>query len=234
MKLQLQGIEKRYNKKLALSVAELTIEGQDIIGLVGKNGAGKSTLLKIIMGLVKPEKGTILWNGNTQPLSVEFRQNVTAYLGKDWLPPHLYPSEWWAFIATSYEMSRQEYDERLAALAPFIGTTMLSEQSEQPISAFSSGNQQKIGLVGALLPSVELLILDEPFNFLDPPARQQLTSLLLQIYEGGSTSLLISSHDLGLVSNLCKRVVLVDKGKVMQDVALITETMADLGAWFAE
>lgn len=196
-----------------LNGVSFSVHSGEILGLLGPNGAGKSTVMKLLVGLIKADGGDVLWQGQSiwKDLRV-FRQRCGILIEGPALFPYL-PAKKNLSLAARYSGLNpdQGYLERLLEV---VG---LSPRNEQQVSQYSLGMKQRLGLALALVHQPDFLLLDEPFNGLDPNGVRELRLLLEELaYHEGKT-ILLSSHMLGEVEELCERLVLINDGKVVKE-----------------
>ena len=232
MRIQAEDVRKTYGF-FELSISDLEIDTGTALGLVGNNGAGKTTFLRLVLDLIEADEGQIRLDGANVAESAEWKETTGSYLGESFLIDFLTPDEFWAFVGEVYELDEDEITERLDAYRSFFTDEPIGETSKY-IRDLSQGNQNKVGLVGALMVEPSLLLLDEPFASLDPRSQMQLKQRLQQLREDGGVTMLISSHDLGHVTDVCDRIAVIEGGKVVRDVETTDETLSDLETYFAE
>jgi ABC-2 type transport system ATP-binding protein len=234
MRIEIQQLHKKYQDKLVLCVPELVIASGELFGLVGNNGAGKTTLFRLILDLVPPTEGKALSGGREVAKDESWKAYTGSYLDEGFIIDFLTPDEFFRFVGMTYNMSDNEIREALERLRPFFNGEIL-EQGRKYIREFSKGNIQKIGIAAALLSSPQVLILDEPFANLDPTSQISLKRMLKALNREKSTTILISSHNLNHVAEICTRIVLLENGKVIRDVRnnmQSTQLLAELEAYF--
>jgi ABC-2 type transport system ATP-binding protein len=161
----------------------------------------------------------------------DWKTRTGSYLGPSFLIDFLTPDEYWHFVGQTYELSEDTIDERLAQFADFYVDEPIGETTKY-IRDLSTGNQNKAGLIAALLPEPDLLVFDEPFASLDPRSQIQLKDLLQE--RRGEATILISSHDLGHVTDVSDRIAILEDGEIVRDEPTDPDTLADLTTYFAE
>lgn len=232
MNVKVFHLVKRYGQHFALHVPELRIASGEALGLVGNNGAGKTTFLRLLLDIISADDGQVLIDGQLVTRKTGWKAHVGSYLDESFLLDFLTPDEFFHFTGSIYQMTASEVD---AALDPY--RTFLPEQalnSTQPfIRDLSMGNKKKIGLVAAMITGPRLLILDEPFANLDPGSQIRLKHLLRALRQEQGTTMLISSHDLGHVTDFCERVTLLDEGQIARDITTSDATLHELRNYFA-
>lgn len=214
--IKINEIKKSYLNKTILYISNLEINSGEIVGIVGNNGAGKTTLFRLMLDLICPDKGDI-WLNNLQVAKSEDWKNFTgSYLDDSFLIDFLTPEEFFSFIGNIYHYPQDAINEKLNSFNEFYNNEIL-DQGRKYIRDFSAGNKQKIGISTALLINPKILILDEPFNHLDPSSQILLKRILLETNEILNTTILISSHNLYYVSEICNRIIVLNKGQIVKD-----------------
>ena len=230
MKLTTDGLTKRYDA-FELSIPDLDIESGTTLGLVGNNGAGKTTFLRLVLDLIRADTGTVELDGEEVADTFDWKTRTGSYLGPSFLIDFLTPDEYWHFVGQTYDLSEAEVDERLTQFADFYVDEPIGETTKY-IRDLSTGNKNKAGLIAALLPEPDLLVFDEPFSSLDPRSQIQLKELL-QARRGDAT-ILVSSHDLGHVTDVSDRIAILEDGEIVRDEPTDPDTLEDLTTYFAE
>jgi ABC-2 type transport system ATP-binding protein len=229
--VQITELQKIFDQKLVLEIEHLTINTNEAWGLVGNNGAGKTTLFRAILDLIKLNRGNVTINGQGVATSENWKQITGSYLDDSFLVPYLTPEEHFEFVASAYNISQETLNTRLNLFKDFFSDEILGQKKY--IRTFSQGNKRKIGIASAILASPKILILDEPFANLDPRSQYHLVRLLNDMKEERNTTILISSHDLNHITSICDRIVLLEKGKVIQDIEVDISTLKVLESYFS-
>ena len=230
MKLTTDGLTKRYDA-FELSIPDLDIESGTTLGLVGNNGAGKTTFLRLVLDLIRADAGTVELDGEEVADTFDWKTRTGSYLGPSFLIDFLTPDEYWHFVGQTYDLDEATVDDRLAQFADFYVDEPIGETTKY-IRDLSTGNKNKAGLIAALLPEPDLLVFDEPFSSLDPRSQIQLKELL-QARRGDAT-ILVSSHDLGHVTDVSDRIAILEDGEIVRDEPTDPDTLEDLTTYFAE
>ena len=226
--LHIQNLSKVYKEKTVLSIDSLEIIKGQTIGLVGNNGAGKSTLLHLILDLIEPTTGEVFSKDQNVAQTEEWKNYTGSYLNESFLIPYLTAYEYFEFIGHLHGLSKTEVtDFLLTTIDFFIG----EEYKKTLIRDLSAGNRNKVGIIGALIGAPELLLLDEPFSFLDPTSQSWLKNKLKKLREIGVT-LLISSHDLSHITEISSRLLVIDKGIIIKDFEATPDTLKELESYF--
>lgn len=231
MTIQINEVLKSYQNQVVLDIPHLTVNTGQIIGLVGNNGAGKTTLLRLILDLIAPTNGLIAINNIPVNESEEWKKYTGAYLDQGFLLDFLTPLEYFYFIGDQHNLSKKDINERLEAYMSFFNGEVIAKKSKL-IRDLSAGNQQKVGIVGVFIKQPKLIILDEPFNALDPTSQSVLKQLIIDYHANHQAISIVSSHDLNHITKLSNRIVLLEKGKVIKDMATDINTLAELTAYF--
>jgi len=230
--ITITNLEKAYNQKVVLNINDLTIRQGDFFGLVGNNGAGKTTLLRLILDLIKAERGVVLSDDYIVSKSESWKDYTASYLDEGFLIDFLTPEEFFYFIGGEYGYTKPDIDSKLSDYKPFFNDEILG-QRKKFIRDFSKGNKQKIGVVSALITNPQILILDEPFNSLDPTSQIFLKRYLIDYNKRTNATIVISSHDLNHVTEICKRIVLIEKGLIIRDLQNNGNVLAELENYFS-
>jgi len=232
MILQINDLVKRFGDKVALDIPELYIEEGAILGLVGNNGAGKTTLFRMILDLLKADSGTVLSKGNDVSKSEEWKSYTGSFIDNRFLIEFLTPEEFFYFVGETYGMDKPQVDAALIQFNRFMNNEILGQKKY--IRNFSAGNKQKIGIMAAMMIRPEILILDEPFNFLDPSSQIEIRDMILKLNKERGTTILISSHNLNYTTDISTRVVLLEKGLILKNNLNSEETIRELNDYFIQ
>jgi ABC-2 type transport system ATP-binding protein len=230
MILEITDLKKDYAGRTVVDIEHLTVTTGDTIGVVGNNGAGKTTLFRMILDLIRPSSGEVLSRGITVAGNDHWKDYTASYLDEGFLIDYLTPQEYFVFIGSLHHMRVTDVVEYLRQYEDFFNGEILNK--DKYIRDFSKGNQNKIGIAAALMQKPALLVLDEPFANLDPTTQIRLKA---HLKAPGSAQLttLISSHDLNHVTDVCTRIILLEKGKIIKDLRTDKNTLAELEAYFS-
>ena len=219
--VKLDNIKKTFGDKVVLDIPEFTINQGDIMGLVGNNGAGKTTLFRIILDLLQPDKGGKASINEFVTNECEDWKDITgAYIDPGFLIDFLTPEEYFDFIAKVNNIGKDEVAEHLQKFEHFMGGEVIGQN--KLIRNLSAGNQQKVGIIAAMLHKPGLLILDEPFNFLDPSSQLAMKRILEEYNRETGATILVSSHNLSHTLDICSRVTLLEHGHILKDLDRLT------------
>lgn len=223
MELQINTLKKCYGEKVALDLPELTIGEGELVGLVGNNGAGKTTLLRLILDLIKADGGEVLSDGQPVTTTDLWKTYTGSFIDDKFLIDFYTPEEYFALIGKLYHHEPEVIEERLQHFAPLMHDEILG--TRKFLHDFSAGNRQKIGIIGAMLIQPKILLLDEPFNYLDPSSQIVVARLIQQMNKEQGTTVIISSHNLNFVADISSRILLLEKGQLLKDLTRTQEDM---------
>jgi ABC-2 type transport system ATP-binding protein len=229
--IEVKNLVKKYGGVSVLDISELSIETGESFGLVGNNGAGKTTFFSLILDLRRASAGHVFIKNQDVSITETWKNFTGSYIDEHFLIDFLTPEEYFQFIANLHGYTKgdlQEFYDRYEEL--FAGEIT---GKKKYIRELSKGNQKKVGITAALLPKPEVLILDEPFSNLDPSSQIRLKKILKTLKSEESLTLLISSHDLNHVTEVCERIVILDKGFIVHDLQTGDKTLEELEMYFA-
>ena len=232
MKIEIKNLVKRFGDKVALDIPELNIEQGTLLGLVGNNGAGKTTLFRVILDLLKADSGFVLSKGTDVSKSEDWKTYTGSFIDNRFLIEYLTPEEYFHFVGGTYGLTKDEIKARLKPFSRFMNNEILGQKKY--IRSFSAGNKQKIGIMAAMMIRPEILILDEPFNFLDPSSQIEIRDMILKLNKEQQTTVLISSHNLNYTTDISSRVVLLENGIIKKDIDNSPEAIEELNNYFIQ
>lgn len=225
------NLKKIYGGVTVLNIPSLKITQGESFGLVGNNGAGKTTLFRLILDLIGASSGEVLIDGKTVAKRDEWKSMVGSFLDEGFLIDFLTPEEYFAFTAKVYKKSEGDISAFLESMKEFFNGEILG--SGKLIRDLSKGNQKKTGIAAALISDPQILILDEPFTALDPTSQIRLKKMLNELKSSRNMTMLISSHDLNHVTEVCDRIVVLEKGLVVNDIHTSENTLKELESYFS-
>ena len=214
--ITISNLEKQFGETIASDIPSLQINDGDILGLVGNNGAGKTTLFRMLLDLLKPDEGEVALDGLNPGKSEEWKAFTGAYIDEGFLIDFLTPEEYFAFLGKIMHMSQDDVDNRLKDFERLDGGEVFGQK--KLIRNLSAGNKQKVGIISALFNRPKLVILDEPFNFLDPSSQNILKHVLTDYNRETGATILISSHNLQHTIDISTRITLLEKGHIIKDL----------------
>jgi len=209
-------LKKQFGETIACDIPAFTVNDGDILGLVGNNGAGKTTLFRLLLDLLKADEGTVSIDGINPAEDERWKEHVSAYIDEGFLIDFLTPEEYFAFLGKISGISQQEVNNRLETFERFANGEILGQK--KLIRNLSAGNKMKVGIISALLCHPRTVILDEPFNFLDPTSQLMLKHLLADYAHQTGATILLSSHNLQHTIDVSSRIVLLEHGQILRDL----------------
>lgn len=227
--IQIHNLSKAYGGNIVLQVPELEIPSGQSFGLVGNNGAGKTTLFSLILDLIQPYQGEVLINDIRVSDSSAWKDFTGAYLDENFLIGFQTPEEYFEFTGSLYGLNRSDVFQFLEQFEVLFNDEILGKKKY--IRDLSKGNQKKVGIAAALIGSPKLVVLDEPFANLDPTSQIRLKQLIRELDD--DKTVLISSHDLNHVTEVCERIVVLEKGEVIKDIFTTEDTLQELETYFS-
>lgn len=229
MNISISNLKKSFGDKVAVDIQQFHVAQGEVLGLVGNNGAGKTTLFRLLLDLLQADEGSVSMTFDhcaddalaAQPtidpaLSEEWKQYTGAYIDDGFLIDFLTPEEYFEFIGRVCGLAKDDIAVRLQGFAQFMAGEIMGQKKY--IRDFSAGNKQKIGIVAAMLNRPQLLILDEPFNFLDPSSQNVLKRTLAEYSRSTGATVLVSSHNLQHTVDISTRIALLEGGHIIKDL----------------
>ena len=208
MGLKVQNVSKTFGEKLAVDNISFEINKPGVFGLLGTNGAGKSTTIRMILGILKKDKGTISWNGK----EVERKYVNFGYLPEErGIYPKIKICDQLMYLAKLKGMKKKEAEESMNF---WLKRLEVEEYKNLTAEKLSKGNQQKIQFITAVIHNPELLVIDEPFSGLDPINTELLKSAILELVEKG-TYIIMSSHQMASIEEFCTDILILNRGKTI-------------------
>ena len=214
--ITIDKLKKNFGEKVAVDIEHYEINQGDMLGLVGNNGAGKTTLFRLMLDLLKSDDGKVIINDIDVSQSEDWKSITGAFIDDGFLIDYLTPEEYFYFIGKMYGLKKEEVDERLIPFERFMSGEVIGHK--KLIRNYSAGNKQKIGIISAMLHYPQILILDEPFNFLDPSSQSIIKHLLKKYNEEHQATVIISSHNLNHTVDVCPRIALLEHGVIIRDI----------------
>ncbi|RZS99263.1 ABC transporter ATP-binding protein [Aquimarina brevivitae] len=228
--ITIHNLTKTYSGNTVLKIDDLEIPSGSSFGLVGNNGAGKTTLFSCLLDLIKASTGHIENNGVQVDQSEEWKTYTSAFIDETFLIGYLTAEEYFYFIGELRGQNKADVDALLGQFQDFFHGEILGQKKY--LRDLSKGNQKKVGIVAALIGKPKVVILDEPFANLDPTTQIRLKKIIKEMVEDPNVTVLVSSHDLVHVTEVCKRIVVLEKGEVVKDLMTSEATMQELEAHF--
>ena len=216
MNIIIENLRKNFGEKTAVNINQFEIPSGQILGLVGNNGAGKSTLFRLMLDLIKADEGCVLMGSTDVSQTEEWKSWTGAFVDESFLIDYLTPEEYFQFVARISGTPDEEYQSFLARFEHFMAGELMGQN--KLIRNLSAGNKQKVGIVAAMLLRPKVLILDEPFNFLDPSSQSAIKNLLLEYNRETGATILVSSHNLQHTVDISPRIALLENGVIIRDI----------------
>lgn len=230
--IKINNLQKSYKQNTVLNIPLLEIPANQSFGLVGNNGAGKTTLLRLMLDLIRASDGEVIIDGEAVNKSENWKNFSGSFIDEKFLISYLTPEEYFQFIAKIREVSKGDLDQHLMLFEPLFNDELFGKKKY--IRDLSKGNKKKLGVAAALLGDPKLVLLDEPFENLDPTSQIRLKKIIQQFQHDKSVTFVISSHDLNHVTEICERIVILDKGDIVKDIEVTDRTLNELTAYFGE
>ena len=225
------NLSKQYSGTTVLNLEHLEIPRGQSFGLVGNNGAGKTTFFSLLLDLIEPTTGNIFNNEVTVGESEAWKPFTSSFIDESFLIGYLTPEEYFHFIGELRNQNKADVSAFVSRFEEFFNGEILGRKKY--LRDLSKGNQKKVGIVAALIGNPEVVILDEPFANLDPTTQIRLKKTIKELTETTDITILISSHDLIHVTEVCERIVVLDKGKIVNDIKTSEATLRELESYFA-
>ena len=224
-------LSKKYNNQLVLDLQELEIPKGQSFGLVGNNGAGKTTFFSLLLDLINPSTGYVT-NGDVRvDASEAWKPYTSSFIDESFLIGYLTPEEYFYFIGELRGRNKSDVDALLANFEDFFHGEILGQKKY--LRDLSKGNQKKVGIVASFIGDPEVVILDEPFANLDPTTQIRLKQIIKNLAGQQGVTVLISSHDLIHVTEVCERIVVLQKGEIIKDIRTSEATLKELEHFFS-
>ncbi|HVG30551.1 MAG TPA: ABC transporter ATP-binding protein [Pyrinomonadaceae bacterium] len=210
--LKTELLTKKYRGRVAVDRLSLEVRRGDIYGFLGQNGAGKSTTIRMALGLVRPSAGRVTLLGHDVTRQA---RRALARTGAMVEAPAFYENfSGWQNLRALAAMSGGASRERVASMLELVG---LGERAHDPVRAYSHGMRQRLGIAQALLPPPEFVVLDEPTDGLDPQGIREVRHIILRMRDELGLTVMLSSHLLHEVEQLCDRVAIIDRGRLLYE-----------------
>lgn len=217
MKITIENVSKTYNEKKILDIPYLEFKSKETIGIVGNNGAGKTTLLRLLLDIIKPDTGKILINEQAIHKRNDWKYYCASFIDDSFLIPFLTPEEYFKFIANSYNISNDKLETRLLKFQAFFNSEIFGKNKF--IRDYSQGNKNKVGIAGALIAEPKILILDEPFANIDPSGQIVMIDIIKKTATINDNNIcILSSHNLNHIADICNKIIILEKGVIIENL----------------
>ena len=229
--ITVSNLSKVYGGNKVLEIEHLEVPKGQSFGLVGNNGAGKTTFFSLLLDLIQPTTGNVFNNEITVNQSEDWKPFTSSFIDESFLIGYLTPEEYFNFVGELRNRNKADVANFLQRFEDFFNGEILGRKKY--LRDLSKGNQKKVGIVAALIGDPQVVILDEPFANLDPSTQIRLKTLIKELTTDTEMTVLISSHDLIHVTEVCERIVVLDKGFVVNDIKTSEATLKELEQYFA-
>lgn len=229
--IQTTQLSKKYGQTTVLNIDALEIPKGQSFGLVGNNGAGKTTYFNLLLDLIRPTTGAIINHDIQVNQSEDWKSFTGSFIDESFLIGYLTPEEYFEFIGDLRGMNKADVTTFIAKFDTFFNGEIIGKKKY--LRDLSKGNQKKAGIAAALMGAPQVVILDEPFANLDPTTQIRLKKILKELTDNKEITLLVSSHDLSHVTEVCDRIVVLDKGIVVKDIETSAATLKELESYFS-
>ena len=229
--ITIDTISKKYGQAEVLNVKSIDIPTGQSFGLVGNNGAGKTTLFNILLDLIKPSTGSVTSHNIEVSQHEDWKKFTGSFIDESFLIGYLTPEEYFEFIGDLRGMNKADITSFLNQFDEFFNGEIIGKKKY--LRDLSKGNQKKAGIIAAMMGNPKVIILDEPFANLDPTTQIRLKTIIKKLTENKEITVLISSHDLTHITEVCERIVVLDKGVLVKDLKTSTATLNELESYFS-
>ena len=210
--IEIRNCTKRYGELVAVNALSLDVKGGEIFGFLGPNGAGKSTTIKMMVGLIRPDSGSIRIGGYDISQDPVNAKRIMAYVPeKGYTYEKLTAWEYLTFISGLYSLDEEMFKKNASE---YLETFGLSQWRDEVIGNFSMGMKQRLQLSAALMRNPSVVILDEPHNGLDPKGVRLLKDILYTL-RGEGTTIVLSTHIIAIAEQICDKIAIMNKGSVV-------------------
>lgn len=225
------NLSKIYNGTTVLKIDHLEIPTGQSFGLVGNNGAGKTTFFSLLLDLLQASTGSIFNQEITVSESEDWKSFTSSFIDESFLIGYLTPEEYFYFIGDVRKQNKADVDKLIAGFDEFFNGEITGKHKY--LRDLSKGNQKKVGIVASFIGNPKVIILDEPFANLDPTTQIRLKKIIRDMALQKEITFLISSHDLIHITEVCERIVVLDKGIIVKDISTSGQTLMELESFFS-
>lgn len=228
--ISVKNLSKSYKGIRVLNIENMEIPKGQSFGLVGNNGAGKTTFFSLILDLIQPTTGQIKNKEILVNESEEWKTFTSSFIDESFLIGYLTAEEYFYFIGELRGQTKADVDTLISQFEDFFHGEILGQNKY--LRDLSKGNQKKAGIVATFIGNPEVIILDEPFANLDPTTQIRLKQIIKELTQNKDVTVLISSHDLQHITEVCERIVVLEKGDVIKDISTSDATLKELEDYF--
>ncbi len=229
--IKTQNLSKKFGNQIVLNLEHLEIPKGQSFGLVGNNGAGKTTFFSLLLDLIQPTTGHIINSDIQVNTSEDWKPFTSSFIDESFLIGYLTPEEYFYFVGDLRGQNKADVDSLLSNFEDFFHGEILGQKKY--LRDLSKGNQKKAGIIASFIGNPDVIILDEPFANLDPTTQIRLKAIIKDLAAKQGVTVLISSHDLMHVTEVCERIVVLNKGEIVKDIRTSAETLKELEQFFA-
>lgn len=229
--IQVENLKKTYNGTTVLNIEKLEIPKGQSFGLVGNNGAGKTTFFSLLLDLIQATTGTVSSNGIIVSQSEGWKPFTSAFIDETFLIGYLTPEEYFYFVGDLRGWNKADVDSFVKKYEEFFNDEILNKKKY--LRDLSKGNAKKVGIIAALIGNPEVVVLDEPFANLDPTTQIRLKRILKELADDENVTILVSSHDLQHTVEVSHRIVVLNKGEIVNDIVPNEQTLQELEHYFS-
>lgn len=210
--LEATALTKRYGTRTGLQDLTFTVGRGEVLGLLGPNGAGKTTAIRVLTTVLRPTSGSFRVTGETEP--VRIRQQIGVLPESAGYPGRQTGTEYLRYHGRLFGMSRADSATTAARLLDDVG---LTDRGSSRIATYSRGMRQRLGIARALVNDPSVVFLDEPTLGLDPAGQRQVLTMIARIATGRGATVVLSTHALPEVEQICDRVLILSRGRVIAE-----------------
>jgi|LakMenEpi03Aug12_release.lakeMendotaPanAssembly.Ray.scaffolds.fasta_scaffold219149_2 ABC-2 type transport system ATP-binding protein len=229
--VNLRNLTKKFEGHEVINIESLTISRGTCFGLVGNNGAGKTTLLRLLLDLIKPTTGEVQIDNQVVRNTENWKKNVGSYIDQHFLISYLMPAEYFSFVGDLHEYSETDINIFWKKFEPLFNGE-ITPTSKNLIRSLSKGNAKKVGIAAAFIGNPKLILLDEPFENLDPGSQIKLKQFIIQDRLENDRTYIISSHALQHVIDICQNVGVLHQGKIIKEIEVNENSLQELELHF--
>lgn len=221
---------KSFNDVEVLNIPHLELHKGNTVGLVGNNGAGKTTLMRCMLDLIKPTKGLVFFEGTDVSISEDWKKFVGSYLDENMILNFLTPDEYFETLRKIYGLSEEDKLKHFELFFSIFNDELIGHKKY--IRDLSKGNMKKVGIASAIFNDPQAILLDEPFESLDPSSQNKLKDLFTHLKRERSALIFISSHDINHIVQISDRIIILEKGKIIKDLNDLGNMRYELNEYF--
>jgi ABC-2 type transport system ATP-binding protein len=226
----ISNLTKNYKNTQVLKIEHLELEKGTTVGLVGNNGAGKTTLMRCMLDLIKPTTGQVLFEGIDVSTTEEWKKYVGSYLDENMILNFLSPDEYFETLRKIYGLSEEDKVKHIELFLNIFNDELIGHSKY--IRDLSKGNMKKVGIASAIFNNPQAILLDEPFESLDPTSQNKLKELFTYLKKERSSMIFISSHDINHIAQISDRIIILEKGRIVKDLKDVANMREELNEYF--